>query len=185
MSSLTSARRAWGDLGRLSRAQRGLTFASAVAPLIAWGCSLPAGAPFSRWTLVAVVVLTLLSVAEPDSQAGLFTVLFLCWYWPTKVPTLPGAATSAWALGASLSLLVFHAATAARATAPGPADFDQTFWWRWLSRVAVVAAGTGGVWGLTAVMASQHPGRDGLTLAAFALVIGATAYARWSVVRNH
>lgn len=185
MSTLSSARRTLDGPARLSPSQRGLTTVIATAPVLAWGCSLPAGAPFSAWTLVAVVLLTLFTVVGPDSPAGLSTVLFLCWYWLTHVSTHLVEAMSPWALGASLSLLAFHAATAARATAPGPADLDRAFWRRWLSRVAVIGAATVGVWGMAALMASAHPGRDGLTVAAFGVLIGGTAYARWVVVRSH
>jgi hypothetical protein len=184
MRGLTGARRALNRLGHLSPAQRGLTVVIAVTPAILWGCSLRAGAAPWLWTLIVVIVLSLFTAIEPDSNAGLFTVIFLCWYWLTHVSTRPGDATSPWALGAGLCLLAFHTATAARATAPGPADLDPAFWRRWLGRVAIIATALGGVWGLTAVMASQHPGRDSLTLAAFATLVGSTAYARWAVVRG-
>jgi hypothetical protein len=184
MSSFISARRAMDRLGRLSWAQRRLTFIVVVAPVLAWSCSLPTGAAFSPWTLIAVVVLTLFTAIRPDSQAGLFTVLFLGWYWLTQVSTHAGDPVSPWALGAGLSLLAFHTATAARATAPGPADLDRAFWRRWSRRVAIIAAATGGVWGLTAVVASPHPGRESLTLAAFAVLVGGTAYARWAIVHG-
>ncbi|MEO6144319.1 MAG: hypothetical protein ABIP19_10100 [Dermatophilaceae bacterium] len=185
MSGLSSARRTLDGLARLSASQRGLTTVIALAPLLAWACSLPGGATFSAWTLVAVVFLAMFTVVGPDSPAGLSTVLFLCWYWLTHVSTHLVEAMSPWALGASLSLLAFHAAAAARATAPGPADLDRAFWRRWLSRVAVIAVATGGVWGLAALMTSAHPGRDSLTLAAFGVLIGGTAYARWVVVHSH
>jgi hypothetical protein len=184
MRGLSGARQALDSLGHLSAAQRGLTVVIAVAPALLWGCSLRAGAATWLWTLIVVIVLSLVTAIEPDSNAGLFTVIFLCWYWLTHVPTRPGDAMSPWALGAGLCLLAFHAATAARASAPGLADLDPAFWRRWLSRVAVIATALGGGWGLTAVMASQHPGRDSLTLAAFAILVGSTAYARWAVVRG-
>lgn len=183
-----SARRRVGtvldDLSQLSPAHRGLTVVILVAPVLAWACSLPVGAGFSPWMLVVVALLTLLTAIRPDSHAGLSTVLFLGWYWLTQVVTRTGDPVSPWSLGAALCLLGFHSAAAARATAPGPADLDQAFWRLWLSRVAIIAAATGGVWALTALMASRHTGRDGLTLAAFAVLIGATAYARWAVVRD-
>ena len=182
--SSTRAGRALDDLSQLSRANRGLTGVIAVAPVLVWTISLPAGAGYSPWTLVAVVVLSTFTAIKPDSNAALFTVLFLSWYWLTHVSPSPGDPVSPWTLPAGLCLLIFHSAAAARATAPGPADLDQAFWRQWLMRVATVAAGTGGVWGLTTVMAAQHPGRDSLTLAAFAVLVGATAYARWAIVRG-
>ena len=184
MSIPARAGRALVDLGRLSRAGRVLTPVIAVAPLLVWTCSLLAGAAFSLWTLLVVVVLTLLTVLEPDSHAGLSTVLFLGWYWFSHVFTHAGDPVSPWALGAALCLLAFHSATAARATAPGTADLDQAFWRRWLSRVAIIAVGTGCVWGLTAVLASRQPAPEGLILAAFAALVGGTTYARWAVVRD-
>jgi hypothetical protein len=184
MSSRTAGGRAMGGLSHLSRAQRRLTAVIALAPLLMWACSLPAGAGFAGWTLLAVLVLTVLTVIHPDSLAGLVTVLFLGWYWLTHVVSHQGDPMSPWVLGAGLCLLAFHTATAARATAPGPADLDQAFWRRWLRRVGIIAAGTSCVWGLTAVMTSPHPGQEGLTLAAFAVLAGGTAYARWAVVRG-
>jgi len=184
MSIVRGAARSLDDLRRLSWSQRRLTIIIVGAPVLAWCCSLLAGAAFSPWTLVAVVVLTLLTAIRPDSQAGLSTVLFVGWYWLTHVSTDTGDPVSPWALGAGLSLLAFHTATAARATAPGPADLDRAFWRRWSRRVAIIAAATGGVWGLTAAMASQHPGREGLTLAAFAVLVGGMARARWVLVRE-
>jgi hypothetical protein len=168
---------------RLSGGQRRLTVVILLAPLLAWGSSLPAGAAFSPGTLTVVAILTLVTAIRPDSAAGLSTVLFLGWYWVTQVPTHSGGPVSAWTLGAGLSLLAFHTATAARATAPGRADLDRAFWQRWSRRVAIIAAATCGVWGLTVAMASQHPGRESLTLAALALLIGASACARWIVMR--
>jgi len=171
-------------LGRLSTTQWWLTAVIVLAPLLAWSCSLPAGAGFSMWMLVAVVALGVLTAISPDSQAGLATLLLLGWYWLTGVSGYPGDPASPWVLGAGLSLLAFHAATAARATAPGRADLDAAFWRRWLNRTAVIAAGTCGVWGLTVAMASPHPGRAGLTVAAFAFLTGALAYARWVLARG-
>lgn len=184
MSSVSGARRTLDALRRLSAAQRRLTAVIAVAPALAWGCSLTTGSEVSLWTLVVVVAASLLTVIHPDSHAGLFTVLFLGWYWLTRVSTQAGDLVPPGAFGAGLFILAFHTATAARATAPGPAGLDHAFWRRWLGRTAVVAAATGGVWGLTAVMASQHSVRDGLTVAAFAVVAGGIAYARWAVVRG-
>ncbi len=170
--------------GRLSQTQGWLTAVIVLAPLLAWSCSLPAGAGISMWMLVAVVALAVLTAIRPDSQAGLATVLLLGWYWLTRVSGHPGDPASPWVLGAGLSLLAFHAAIAARATAPGRADLDAAFWRRWLNRTAVIAAGTCGVWGLTAAMASPHPGRAGLTVAAFATLAGGLAYARWVLARG-
>ncbi len=184
MSSLAGGRRTLADLNRLSWAQRRLATIIVVAPMLTWSCSLPAGAALALWTLIVVVVLAVATAVKPDSQAGVLTVLFLGWYWFTHVSAHPRDPVSLWALGAGLSLLAFHSATAARATAPGPADLDQAFWRRWLRRVAVIAAGTGAVWGLTAAMASPHVGHAGLTLAAFVVLIGGTAWARWVVVRR-
>ncbi len=184
MSALTNAGRAVSGLGRLSRAQRVLTAVIAGAPVLAWVCALPAGAPFSSWTLTAVIILALLTAVGPDSHAGLTTVVFVGWYWFSHVSTRTGEPVSRWTLVAALLLMAFHAATAARATAPGPAHLDQAFWRRWLPRVAVIAAATGGVWGVTAVMASRHPGTEALTLAAFAALAGAAAYARWALLRD-
>jgi len=181
----TRTGRALDGFSRLSRAQRLLTIVIATAPLLAWGCSLPTGAGFSAWTLVVVVALATATAIGPDSHGGLSTVLFLGWYWLTHVSTRTGDPVSPWTLGAGLCLLAFHTATAARATAPGPADLDRAFWRRWLRRVAIVAAATAGVWVLTAVMtASRHAGQAGLTLAAFAVLAGGTAYGRWLVVRG-
>ena len=182
--SSTRTGRVLDDLSQLSRANRGLTALIAVAPVLVWSISLPAGAGFSPWTLVAVVVLSVFTAIKPDSNAALSTVLFLSWYWLTHVSPVAGEASSLWTLSAGLCLLIFHSAAAARATAPGSADLDPAFWRQWLTRVAIVAAATVGVWGLTAVMASPHPGRDSLTLAAFAVLVGGTAYARWAIVRG-
>jgi hypothetical protein len=168
---------------RLSRAQRRLTMVIVLAPLLAWCCSLPAGAAFSPGTLIVVGIFTAFTATRPDSPAGLSNVLFLGWYWVSQVPTHTGDPVSPWALGAGLSLLAFHTATAARATAPGRADLDRAFWRRWSRRVAVIAAATGGVWGLSFAMASRHPGRESLTLAGFALLMAATACAWWIVTR--
>ncbi|MEP7018810.1 MAG: hypothetical protein ABI899_12420, partial [Actinomycetota bacterium] len=121
MSNRTRAGRALDDLSQLSAAQRRLTVVIFLAPLLVWTCSLPAGAGFSPWALLGVGVLTVFTVIHPDSLSGLFTVLLLGWYWLTQVPTHPGDPISLWALAAALCLLAFHTATAARATAPGPA----------------------------------------------------------------
>ena len=118
MSSRTRAGWVLDDLSLLSRAQRRLTVVIAVAPVLAWTCSLPAGAAFSIWLLAAVVVLTLATAIRPDSHAGLSTVLFLGWYWLTHVFPHVGDPRSFWALPAGLCLLAFHTATAARASAP-------------------------------------------------------------------
>ena len=178
------ANRRLNPLGRLSQAQRRLTAVIVMAPLLAWSCALPTGAGISLWMLTAVVVLALITAIRPDSQAGLTTVVLVGWYWLTQVSAHDGDPASPWALGAALSLLAFHAATAARATAPGRADLDAAFWRRWLSRTAIIAAGTCGVWGLTVAMASPHPGRAGLTVAAFAFLAGGLAYARWVLARG-
>lgn len=205
MTSITGGRRALVRLGRLRRrafdrvirlsviqlgrpsqlswAQRRLTIIIVLAPVVAWSCSLPAGAAFSPWTLTAVVIFTGFTAIRPDSLAGLSTVLFLGWYWFAHVSTHTGDPVSPWTLAAALSLLAFHTATAARATAPDRADLDQAFWRRWTRRVAIIAAATAGVWGLTAAMASEHPGREGLTLAALAVLIVGAAYARWILTR--
>lgn len=187
LSSILSGLRAHDRLDRLrqlSWAQRRLTGIIVVAPALAWSGSLPAGAAFVPWTLVAVVVLTLVTAIRPDSLAGLSTVLFLCWYWLSQVPAHTGQPVSAWTLAAGLSLLAFHTATAARATAPGRADLDRAFWRRWSHRVAIIAAATCAVWGMTVAMASQHPGRDASTLAAFAVLVGLMAWARWILTRG-
>lgn len=184
MSNGPRAGRVLDDLSQLSRTNRGLTVVIALAPTLAWTTSLPACAGFSAWTLVAVVVLGVFTTIQPDSNAALSTVLFLSWYWLTHVSTIPGEPVSLWTLAAGLCLLIFHSASAARATAPGPADLEKAFWRQWLSRVAIVAAATAGVWGLTTVMASPHPGRDSLTLAAFVVLVGGTAYARWATARG-
>jgi hypothetical protein len=189
MSSRTGAGSALDGLSQLSRAQRLLTIVVAVAPLLVWTCTLPAGAAASTWALIVVLALSALTAARPDSLAGLLTVLFLGWYWLTHVVTHGGGPLSPWALAAALLLLAFHTATAARATAPGPADLDQAFWRRWLSRVAVIGAGTCCLWGLTAVISSGHQGQEDElavvgAVAAFAVLAGGTAYARWRVVRG-
>jgi hypothetical protein len=168
---------------RLSGAQRRLTIVIVLAPLLAWCCSLPAGAAFSPGTLIVVAIFTVFTAVRPDSPAGLSAVLFLGWHWVSQVPTHTGDPVSPWALGAGLSLLAFHTAAAARATAPGRADLDRAFWRRWSRRVAIIAAATVGVWSLSLAMASRHPGRESLTLAAFAIIVGGTACAWWIVTR--
>jgi hypothetical protein len=183
ISGLTRPSRVRGP-SRLSGAQRRLTIVIVLAPLLAWSCSLPAGAAFSPGPLIVVAIFTVFTAIRPDSPAGLSAVLFLGWYWVSQVPSQTGAQVSPWALGAGLSLLAFHTATAARATAPGLAGLDRAFWQGWSRRVAIIAAATGGAWGLTVAMASRHPGREGLTLAAFAVLIGGSACAWWIVTRR-
>ena len=178
MRNRTGAGHALDDLSQLSAAQRRLTAVIFVAPLLVWTCSLPAGARFSPWALFGVVVLTVFTVVHPDSLYGLFTVLLLGWYWLAQVPTHPADPKSAWTLAAGLCLLAFHTATAARATAPGPADLDQGFWRQWLRRVTIIATGTVCVWALTALISSRPHSQGTLTLAALAILAGGTAYAR-------
>jgi hypothetical protein len=178
MSNRTGAGHALDDLSQLSTAQRRLTAVIFVAPLLVWTCSLPAGARFSPWTLLGVVLVTVFTVIHPDSLSGLFTVLLLGWYWLAQVPTHPADPISLWTLAAGLCLLAFHTATAARATAPGPTDLDQGFWRQWLRRVTIIATGTVCVWALTALINSHQHGQETLTLAAFAILAGGTAYSR-------
>ena len=177
MSNRTRAGHALDDLSQLSAAQRRLTAVIFLAPLLVWTCSLPTGARFSPWALLGVVVFTVFTVIHPDSLSGLFNVLLLGWCWLTQVPTQPGDPISLWTLAAGLCLLAFHAATAARATAPGPADLDQGFWRQWLRRVAIIATGTGCVWALTALINSHHHSQETLTLAALAILAAGTACA--------
>ena len=185
MSNHTRAGHALDDLSQLSTAQRRLTAVIFLAPLLVWTFSLPAGARFSPWALLGVVVLTVFTVIHPDSLFGLFNVLLLGWYWLTQVPTHPGDPISLWTLPAGLCLLAFHTATAARATAPGPADLDQAFWRQWLRRLTIIATGTVGVWALTALINSHHHGQETLTLAAFAILAGGAAYARSALGPPH
>lgn len=185
MSNRTGAGRALDDLSQLSAAQRRLTAVIFLAPLLVWASSLPAGARFSPWTLLGVLVLTMFTVIHPDSLSGLFNVLFLGWYWLTQVPTHPGDPISLWTLAAGLCLLAFHTATAARATAPGPADLDQAFWRQWLIRVTIIATGTVCVWALTALINSHQHSQETLTLAALTILAGGTAYARSALSTPH
>jgi len=185
MSNRTGAGHALDDLSQLSTGQRGLTAVIFLTPLLVWICSLPAGARFSPWPLLGVVILTVFTVIHPDSQYGLFTVLLLGWYWLTQVPTRPGDPLSWWTLAAAVCLLAFHAATAARATLPGPADLDHAFWRQWLTRVTIIATGSVCVWALTTLVNSHRHSQGTLTLAALAILAGGTAYARSALGAPH
>ncbi|WP_122260865.1 hypothetical protein [Ornithinimicrobium cerasi] len=163
----------WADLRSASRTHllvRGVALGGSL--LFALSYALAGGGNLIAW--LGLVVLGLLVVVQPHTLApGLFLGYAVASWWAT-VPS-----TWHWALlPAALGLLVLHTAAALCASVPAQAPIPRTVLRRWLDRVAVVAAGTVVVWGLSGLLTLRRaaglgavPGIVGLLVLAVALVI--------------
>jgi hypothetical protein len=160
-SSVDSVLEAAGDVGTHGLGVRGLI---AVATAGCWATAAGVGEVSTPATVVLVVV-TIASIARPDSGAPLATIATLVGMWMLEVrPVAVG-----WSIVLGLGVLVVHVA-AARASAMGNgARLRGDVARRWLVQTVVVAAVTTTVWAFV-VLLSQASLRGGLAVTSIALV---------------
>ncbi len=118
---------------------RATTVAGAV---LAIGCTrLAADEPLVELE-VAVLVLSLLCAAMPDSHVGLLVVIAIGATWLAVVddPTTP------WAVGAAVGVALFHTSLAAASVAPLAARWGRAMRHRWGRRLLVQVAVAVPVW---------------------------------------
>ncbi len=92
-----------------------------------------AGASFTAWFSLVLLVLGLVAAWLPDSQAGLGVLLVAGWHWITVDADRIGG----WVLLAAAVLLGFHLLCLLAALGPGWVDLDRALWPLWLRRVAL------------------------------------------------
>lgn len=173
--------RAVSHVQALSADQRALRVLAALAPLGTLLCLRLAGGNWPVWVLLAVVALSAVAAVRPDSHVGVALLVLLGWRWFVGV----GGASSPWVLAGALTVLLFHAATAAAAASPPGASLDPAIRARWLRRTAGVGAATAMVWGLTTGFRALGPSGNALaTVAALAALTAGLLLVRRVTLRG-
>lgn len=115
---------------------------------------------------VAVVLCALWCLVSPDSHVGIFIALFVALDWLIAVDD----ATSPWALGVALSLLVVHTSLAAASISAPAASWSRAMRVRWLRRAGVMGLACVVVW-LAVVAVNVGDMGASTSLVAAALVV--------------
>jgi hypothetical protein len=167
------------DLLQLAGAELLLRLVVLLAPAVFLAAVLAAGS-VPVWAVVVGLLLALLTVLAPDSDAGTLTTLYLLavWYFGHQ-----GDPYTLWTLVAALALLEFHVATTAATRAPHTGRLPAGSLARWSVRTAVVAGVTIAVYAVgRAFAALDTAGSAVLTTTAGVVAAAALVAARrWSL----
>lgn len=172
MSWLSDASHFLDALSRLSRQQRLLRASTMLAPAVALGVEVRAGAALHAWVVVLLGGFTLLSVLLPDSHAPLAVTLLVGGYWAMQV----GQELSVSLLVVTLALLVFHVSCLLGSYGPPSVVLDAPMLRMWWGRSSVAFAVAVLVWlaGRVATVLDL-PGSGWVLAAALLVVVGWTA----------
>jgi hypothetical protein len=169
MSMLSLDHVRYGRLVTVSNERLATAAVTLAATGLALVALLAAAAPeTSRWPVVPLVTLALLTVTAPDSPLGLAGLVGYAVWWLTVVPDT----TSAWALVAGLALLAGHASTAYAAAGPASLHAHAAVRLAWLRDTGLVACATALIW-LLARVAGEAPAVGEVALGATLLLLGA------------
>lgn len=180
--------RAWGhlddalrELVRLRSRELALRLAILLGPAV-FLLALHAAGTARGWLSVLAALLALLTVLQPDAEAGLLTCAVLVYLWWAGVaqPYTP------WTLVAGLSLLLFHVTTTASARAPLGGRLPMGSFRRWAGRTGVVAVMTCAAYGVGAAFAGLDTGGSAVltSIAAVAVLAGVLGARHLSAARG-
>lgn len=163
------AHRAAVRLGLANGPQRAVRGMIGLASLVFLALVVAAGGDFHPLFSLALVALTLLVVAVPDTSAPLFLVLGLAGLWAVSLP----GRVDAWTLAAAVDLLVLHLACTLASYGPPQLELAPRMFLLWGRRGVVVVAATALVWLAARLLASVDPPDSELLFAtALGLLLG-------------
>lgn len=154
-------------LARLRGAGMAARLLALACPALVTACTGAAGGDLQRPIVIAVAVLTALSVLHPDTHAGLLVVVLLGVQWLEAVDDH----ATPWVIPAACCLGVFHASLAAATVAPPAARWTPAMTRRWCRRAAVLALPAAGSWLVVAVLDRHRPAGSAPLLAAALVVL--------------
>ena len=128
-------------LHRISATQLLLRTAVVVAVLAALGCTRAAGStvPFLE---LAIAALALVCAWSPATHFGALVTVLIGIHWLIAVDDV----STAWAVGAGVSIALRHMATAAASVGPLAAEWTPAMQKRWGRRLGLLAASTVPAW---------------------------------------
>jgi hypothetical protein len=135
--------------------------------VLAVGCTRLAAGHTVPLVDVVIVGLGLACAVAPDSHVGLLVVLVVGVEW---LATVHDRATP-WAVGAAVSLAVFHASMAAASVAAPAATWTGAMCRRWMRRSLAVMVASVGTWVVVAAIHGHHVASSAVLVAASLVTI--------------